>query len=171
MLKPHLLLPSIMLALALVPAPAQAGDGPTCTVPNPRTGQCTIVILPPPPPPPESGTKPIGATPGGGTAPKCTRYPSIAVPCSDPAFGLWSESYEVYCKVTAPQPPMTDPLWKGRTADKGAIYDCTSPYAGNFPSGQLWMPRAPAITISPEEAAEAVVRRMDLRAADIGIVP
>jgi len=35
----------------------------------------------------------------------------------------------------------------------------------------VWLGGAPTETISPQEAARAVIARMDLRAADIGIVP
>jgi len=167
MLKRSPLLAPVLLALALVPAPAHA-DGPICTKPDPETGQCTIEIQPPASDP---GTTPIGGTPGGGTAPKCTRYPDIAVPCSDPALGFWSSSLQVYCKVATPQPPTADPVWAGHDGKGGAIYDCTDPFGRNFRIGQLWLPQAPGNTVSPEEAAQAVVRRMDLRAADIGIVP
>ena len=167
MLKPLLLLPPVMLALALVPAPAKADGGPTCTVPDPKTGLCTIMISPPTRDP---GTTPIGWTPGG-TAPKCARYPNIAVPCSDPALGFWSNSLEVYCRLATPQPSINDAIWAGHEGKGGAVYDCTNPLGGNFSTGQLWLPQAPGNTISPEEAAQAVVRRMNLRGADIGIVP
>ncbi len=167
MLRPALLLVPVVLAAALHASPARA-NGPSCEKPDPSTGLCTITI---PASGPHPGTTPIGGPPGGGTAPKCTRYPDIAAPCSNPALGFWSNSLEVYCKVAAPQPPTTDPVWKGHTVAEGAIYDCASPFGGNFPTGQLWLPQAPGNTVSPQEAAQAVVRRMDLRAADIGIVP
>ena len=166
MLKRALLLPPVALALMLSPAPAQA-DGPTCERPNPTTGECTINI---PAPTPDPVTAPIGGAPSGTTVPKCTRYLSIAVPCSDPQLGFWLNSLGVYCKLASPQPPTTADVWQGH-AGEGAVYDCTDPFGGNFPTGQLWLPGAPGTTVSPDEAAQAVVRRMDLRAADIGIVP
>ena len=168
MLRRLTLLPLILLALALTPTPAHA-DGPvTCVKPDLITGICLVVI---PAPSPDPGTQPVSGGPGGGTAPTCTRYPNIAVPCSDPELGFWSNSLEVYCRQTNPPPQPGDPVWQGHTAKDGAIYDCTDPFGGNFRTGQLWLPKAPGNTISPQEAAQAVVRRMDLRAADIGIVP
>ena len=167
MLTRALLLPPVALALALIPMPAQA-DSPTCAKPNPFTGQCTIVI---PGPAPSPRPEPVNGTPGGGAAPNCTRHPGIAVPCSNPALGFWSNSLEVYCQLATPQPPINDAIWAGHEGKTGAVYDCTNPLGGNFSTGQLWLPQAPGNTISPQEAAQAVVRRMNLRGADIGIVP
>jgi hypothetical protein len=156
----------IALALALAAAPANA-SGPACQKLDPKTGLCTIEI---PQPGPRQSTTPV-QNPSGGTAPKCTRNPNIAVPCSDPQLGFWLNSLQVYCKQATPQPPLAASVWQGH-AGGGAVYDCTDPFGGgNFPTGQLWFPSAPGTTVSPEEAAQTVVRRMDLRAADIGIVP
>ena len=170
MLKRLTLLPPILLALALTPTPTPAhADGPvTCSKPDLITGICLVVI---PAPSPDPGTHPVSGPPGGWTAPICRRYPNIPVPCSDPQLGFWSNSLAVYCRQTNPQPQPGDRVWQGHTAKDGSIYDCTDTFGGNFRTGQLWLPQAPGNTISPQEAAQAVVRRMDLRAADIGIVP
>jgi len=172
MLRRLRLLLLLAFVLALAPIPAQA-VGPTCQTPDRRTGECTIEI---PAPTPDPSTRPIGGTPGGGTpgggtAPQCTRFPAVAVPCSDPELGSWSNALGVYCKLASPQPPATDDVWKGHEGKDGAVYDCVDPFGRNFQLGQLWLPQAPGSTVSPQEAAQAVVRRMDLRAADIGIVP
>ena len=154
--------------LALAPVPAHA-SGPTCKKKDPITGVCTIEI---PAPTPGPVTTPIGGTRGGGTSPGCHRYPNTPVPCSDPQLGFWLVALQVYCKLAIPQPPANDLVWTGHGGKGGAIYTCTDPFrGGNFIGGQVWLPGAPGTTVSPEEAAQAVVRRMDLRAADIGIVP
>lgn len=169
MLSRALLVPAFALALALAPVPARA-DGPvTCAQPDPLTGVCIVDI---PAPTPSPGAMPTGGAPERGPAPKCTRYPDIAVPCSSLALGFWSNSLKVYCRLANPQPPTSADIWKGQKGKGGAIFDCTDPFSGgNFRTGQLWLPQAPGNTVSPEEAAQAVVRRMDLRAADVGIVP
>jgi len=166
-LKRTALLWAIALTLILTSAPAQA-VGPTCVRPNPTTGECTIEV---PAPTPGPRPRPIDGKPAGVGASTCTRSPSTAVPCSDPQLGFWLNSLRVYCKKATPQPPATAGAWQGH-AGSGAVYDCTDPFSGgNFPTGQLWLPGAPGTTVSPQEAAQAVVRRMDLRAAAIGIVP
>jgi len=153
------------LVLALTPTPAYA-SGPICKKQDPITGICTITVAPPTPVP---GPGPVEGTPSA--APTCTRHPNIGVSCSDPQLGFWLNSLRVYCKKATPQPPATAGAWQGH-AGSGAVYDCTDPFSGgNFATGQLWLPGAPGTTVSPQEAAQAVVRRMDLRAADIGIVP
>ena len=154
---------------ALTPALSARASDPACLRIDPNKGTCVIAI---PAPRPDPGTRPTGGTSGGVTAPKCTRYPDIAVPCSDPALGFWSNSLEVYCRLATPQPSINDAIWAGHLGNGGAVYDCTNPFGGgNFSSGQLWLPQAPGSTVSPEEAAQAVVRRMNLRGAEIGIVP
>lgn len=166
MLRRSLLLVPALLALALAPNPAQAVR-PTCAVPDPTTGTCTISI-----PAPGPSTGPIG-NPGsnGGSVPSpCTRFDE-PVPCTDPSWGSWSNSLTCYVKLMTPQPDPTSPLWGGHYPE-GAVYECVDPFPGQFsPGAVLWLPQAPTNTISPDEAARAVVARMNLRAADIGIVP
>ena len=54
----------------------------------------------------------------------------------------------------------------------GAIYDCVAPDSGPYSNGaRFWLPSAPTNALAPQQAADSVVRRMDLRAAEIGIVP
>ena len=157
---------ALSASLASIPtAAAQQAPGPECKRRSDVFGKCTITVAPPGGPVVEPAK---GAT-GGGAASKCTRYPGIAVPCSEPILGFWLNSLEVYCKQAVPQPGPTDPVWQGHFGI-GAVYDCTT-LNGNFRTGQLWLLGTPATTVSPQEVAQAVVRRMDLRAADIGIVP
>ena len=97
------------------------------------------------------------------------------MPCSDPTYGSWSQDRNAYCRRLNPQPPPGDPRWEGHYPD-GAVYECIlgPAYQGSLRSGTVWAPTAPPGALpamTPEEAARIVVERMDLRAADIGIVP
>lgn len=165
MLKRALVLPAIVLLTALTPAAANA-SGPTCEKPNPRTGLCSIEI-PVPGPDPGDGSSGPGSS-GGSTGPKCTKFGGIAVPCSDPGYGVWSNSLGCYLNKISPQPAPDDELWEGHYPE-GAVYLCNNPDGIATPA--IWLPALPTVQISPEEAARAVVSRMTLRAADIGIVP
>ena len=160
---------TLLLVVAAVPlaSPAAAGD-PTCEVVNPLTGKCDITI---PVPPSGSGTVvPVGNPNSGGT-PSCQRF-GVPVPCSDPTFGWWSNSLQCYVMQSRPQPPANSSLWEGHYPD-GAIYDCVDPVPGPYSGGgTFWLggppPGAPP---TPAEAANDVLRRMTLHAAQIGIVP
>ncbi len=97
------------------------------------------------------------------------------MPCSDPTYGSWSQDRNAYCRRLSPQPPPGDPRWEGHYPE-GAVYECIlgPAYQGSLRGGTVWAPEAPAGALpamTPEEAAEIVVERMDLRAGDIGIVP
>jgi hypothetical protein len=94
------------------------------------------------------------------------------VPCSDDLFGSWSNSLQCYLARVEPQPDPSSPLWEGNYPN-GAVYRCNSYDTGPFSKGfTLWLPGPPdAAAMSPQQAARIVVERMDLRAADIGIVP
>ncbi len=157
-----------MLALCLlayqVPATAQ---GPECETLDRITGQCRITITPPAP---STGTQPVGDPGGGGGAPACIRS-AEQVPCSDPLFGTWSNTLECYLKPMSPPPAPDSPLWQGNYPE-GAVYNCVDPASGPFSNGAvIWLPGPPDAGVTPEQAARAVVSRMDLRAAAIGIVP
>jgi hypothetical protein len=94
------------------------------------------------------------------------------VPCSDPTYGRWSPDRSAYCRPLSPQPPPDHPGWEGHYPD-GAVYECIlgPAYQGSLRVGTYWAPGPPEQAMSPEEAAGIVVARMDLRAAEIGIVP
>jgi hypothetical protein len=157
---------TILMSLTLQAAPAHAD--PQCKVLNPLTGQCVITI----PVPGDPGT---GAnhppSPGGGTV-TCHYQDGTVTPCYDPQYGYWNAPRESYCKRMVPQPPIGDSLWQGHPATDGAVYECM--YIGPIPNFRIsyyWSATAPGPTVTPAEAAGLVVRRMDLRAAVIGIVP
>ncbi len=78
---------------------------------------------------------------------------------------------QCYIQRISPQPDPADPVWGGRYPE-GAVYACAGESASDFSTGLMWLSGPPdAAQISPETAARIVVRQMDLRAADIGIVP
>jgi hypothetical protein len=146
---------------------AYADTNPDCQYANRLTGTCVITITPPGSGP---GTEPVSDPGTGGTTPSCLRF-GKPVPCSNPDFGYWSNALECYLQRSNPQPPAGDPLWEGHYP-AGAVYDCVDPVPGPYTGGgQFWLPGPPTGAITPGEAARAVVSRMTLRAAQIGIVP
>ena len=154
------------MALLVVPAGTAGAQGPSCERYN-EAGICTIAINPPAPMP---GAQPV-SNPGTGVgAPQCAEY-GVPVPCSDPARGSYSNDLGCYLRPMSPQPPPDSPLWEGNYPE-GTVYSCSA--AGSYPGvsgGAVWLPGPPDAGLTPAAAAQAVVRRMDLRAADIGIVP
>ena len=158
-------------ALLATPIDAANAQSPQCQRFDDR-GRCTITIAPPRPTP-TSATRPVSDPGAGGGAPTCAEY-GVSIPCSSEALGSYSNALQCYLRPMSPQPPPDSPLWQGNHPD-GAVYSCSA--AGSFPGtsggGAVWLPGPPdAIpSLTPEAAAQAVVRRMDLRAPDIGIVP
>ena len=162
------LLLTFLVALLTVPVGAAYAQGPECEYVD-ENGRCTITITPPSVP----GVAPVsggGGTDGGGR-PKCAEF-GVPVPCSDPVRGSYSNDLQCYLRPMSPPPPPDSPLWEGNYP-AGTVYNCSA--AGSFPGtvsgGPVWLPGPPDGGLTPEAAALAVVRRMDLRAAEIGIVP
>ncbi|MBC7679762.1 MAG: hypothetical protein H7233_12360, partial [Pseudorhodobacter sp.] len=160
------LLLTALVALLAVPAGVAAAQGPECGYVN-QDGVCTITITPPAP-----GAKPVGNPgSGGGAPPQCAEY-GVPVPCSDPARGSYSNDLQCYLRPMSPQPSTDSPLWAGNFPE-GVVYNCSA--AGSYPGtsggGTVWLPGPPDGGLPPAAAAQAVVARMDLRAANIGIVP
>jgi hypothetical protein len=160
------LLAPVALAAVLTSASDVHAAEPQCARISETYGTC-LVELPTSPARPE--IRPIGA---GAAEPgfACSRS-GQPIACSDPALGQWSSSNGCYLRRADPQPPPSSPLWQGRYPD-GAIYDCIDPESGPYSGGaRFWLPTGAESGMTPEQAAQALVRRMDLRAADIGIVP
>ena len=107
----------------------------------------------------------------GGT-PTCAtqELPPRVVPCTDPELGTWSNSRACYIKAASPQPPQTDPVWKGNTT--GAIYRCSASWIWNGPGSYLfWSASDPAVVPDPRVLARQAVTQMRLRAVRIGMAP
>jgi hypothetical protein len=159
---------AIALTLAMTPASvAIAQSPPECERVSETYGTCTVAA-------PAAATspevQPVSDRGPGGGGPACLSV-GREVPCSDPLFGTWSNANQCYIRLADPQPPPSSPFWEGRYPE-GAIYDCVDPSSGPYSNGaRFWLPDGADAGMTPEQAAEAVVRRMDLRAADIGIVP
>jgi len=160
---------AVALLFVGLAAPGNAQtQGPECSRFDAR-GVCVIKIKPPAPAP---AVEPIGsAGTGQDRKPVCTEL-GEEVPCSSPTLGTYSNALQCYLQVLSPQPPPDSPLWQGHYPE-GAVYNCAaaSSYPGTSGGGTVWLPGPPDAGLSPEAAARAVVARMDLRAADIGIVP
>ncbi len=158
-------LPIVFLLLVGLALPGAAAP-PGCARVNPETGLCEIVIEVPATPPITSIDDPEPS--GDGGRPACFWYGGRPIPCTDPFYGTWSNDLQCYLNRLDPQPPPSDDIWGGNYP-RGAIYQCTDPARTGNPI--VWLPQPPEVAMSPEQAAQIVVRRMDLRAADIGIVP
>lgn len=159
---------SLVGALLFVPAGTAAAQAPECERRD-RDGLCTITIRPPGPPPVAQPVSVPGT--GDGGAPTCAEY-GVPVPCSSPTFGTYSNDLQCYLQRRDPQPPPDSPLWEGNFP-QGAVYRCLSAlsYPGTIAGGSVWLPGPPEAGLTPAAAAQAVVRQMDLRPADIGIAP
>jgi hypothetical protein len=160
---------SLTMAIGLlsVPVGAAGAQSPECKRVD-RNGRCTITIARPAPTP---ATQPVGNPGAGGGAPTCAEY-GVPISCSSEAFGTYSNDLQCYLQLRNPQPPPDSPLWEGNYPE-GAVYQCSSAlsYPGTIGGGSVWLPGPLDGGLTPAAAAQAVVRRMDLRPADIGIVP
>lgn len=156
-----------LVVLGALSSPAQA-DTPQCKRRNIFSGTCTIEV----PVPGTAGTGTPESEPAdtSGSGPSCSHF-GQALPCSDPVFGWWSSALQCYLKLAEPQPDESSTFWEGHFGE-GAIYDCVDPVSGPYSKGaRFWLASPPTGGVTPGQAADTVVRRMDLRAAEIGIVP
>ena len=154
-------------------ARAQAPGDVACQVFDRQTGACLITVTAPAASPTPSASTP--AEPGAmqGKPPACQRG-GAAVACSASA-GSWSNDLQCYLRMASPPPSADDPAWGGRFPT-GAVYLCDRSVAGLVPAALnvtlVWLPVPPsAPTLSPEQAAQIVVKRLPLRAVDIGTAP
>ncbi len=164
----------VALAVPLSGVASAAEVGPSCTRTSKRTGQCEILIGSSPAP----LVRPVSQQRNDDVAQEraCTDADGSSLPCSDPTWGTWSQDRTSYCRPLSPQPPSSDPRWEGHYPD-GVVMECIlgPAFQGSLRVGTFWSPSpaAPGVVpaLTPAEAAAIVVERMDLRAADIGIVP
>lgn len=154
--------------------PAHA-DGPVeCPPgqqPDPVSGVCTIIIVTPPGGGGGGGNGGGGGG-GGGGAPQCvSQITSRVMPCRD-GDAWWSNARNCYVDVVKPQPPASDPDWRGHT--DGAIYGCYNPDIVGTRYYQFWSltpPPGPAAPPDPRVLAQRAITLMQLRAVTVGIVP
>lgn len=89
-------------------------------------------------------------------------------PCKNESGAIWSSSQNCYVQLVSPQPPLSDPVWAGRT--NGAIYHCNSPLG--LPSPNIWMDSAPELPPpDPEVLAWRALAALKLKPIDLGIAP
>ena len=164
----------LFAAMTAAPALAEPIVCPPGTVPDPNGGQCVITVLVP-------GTSGGNGGNGAGAPAEpaaqrtCTFTllgSSREMPCSSDD-GWWSQSQQAYCEAASPQPPLSDPVWGGRT--EGQIYECTRPGAAFgvvAPVFLIWLAQPPAgAPPDPRVLAQQAVATMNLKAVSIGIVP
>ncbi|MFC8796983.1 hypothetical protein ACFT2C_04575 [Promicromonospora sp. NPDC057138] len=95
------------------------------------------------------------------------------VPCTS-EYGIWSNRLNCYVSPSPidPQPPATASEWDGHSPGGGAIYFCYTQFGG--PLGGIWLADPPAaadVGPAPGEVAQIAVKRMNLRAIEIGMSP
>ena len=164
----------LLAAMTAAPALAEPIVCPPGTVPDPNGGQCVITVLVP-----GTGGGNGGNGAGDPAEPAAQRTctftllgSSREMPCSSDD-GWWSQSEQAYCEAASPQPPLSDPVWGGRT--EGQIYECTRPGAAFgvvAPVFLIWLAQPPAgAPPDPRVLAQQAIAMMNLKAVSIGIVP
>jgi hypothetical protein len=164
----------LFAAMTAAPALAEPIVCPPGTVPDPNGGQCVITVLVP-----GTGGGNGGNGAGDPAEPAAQRTctftllgSSREMPCSSDD-GWWSQSQQAYCEAASPQPPLSDPVWGGRT--EGQIYECTRPGAAFgvvAPVFLIWLAQPPAgAPPDPRVLAQQAIATMNLKAVSIGIVP
>ena len=159
-------------------APPGARAGTVCQVVDPQTGLCTIYVESPETPdkpaqPVSSPDSPSAATPcfWDGTDQGITTPPPGPVPCRTSA-GYWSNSLDCYVRRLVPQPPASDPGWRGHEPGDGAVYSCYQPQTDLMVN--FWSVNPPPGSgggVTPGEVAQLALEQMRLRAIDVGITP
>lgn len=175
------LTPAVLLALAsacltisMFTGPARADTA--CSQVDTASGECLIWIQVPASPPDPAKDEPKDSGSGAacywdGTKQGITKPPPGPVPCTS-NDGYWSNSYNCYIRVLAPQPPAGDPNWQGHEPGDGAVYSCYQPQTGILVD--IWAqdpPPGSGAGPTPREVAQLAIERMRLSAIDIGIAP
>lgn len=159
-------LATMAILLALAAAPAHAGDGaPTCHKYDDK-GICLIWVH--------------GGGHGGGSGGGSNGWSpgsGHGVATSGPVVLTIDGQHCVLKGASDPQPPLSDPVWKGHT--HGAVYDCEiAPQVrmGSVIAGMLlkfWAvtPPGTATPLDPRVLAQKAIASMQLKAVTVGIVP
>ena len=159
MLRPvaAVLVTAILTMLASLPV--AAGSPVDCGSGYFNGHTCTVKATSP-------GTPPAPSGDAVATVRECT-YAGKRIPCGS-QMGWWSAAKSCYVRLSAAQPPKSDPVWQGNS--DGAIYDCSLPGAGSYTSFPFWAASAPAGP-DPRVLAQQAVDSMNLQPISIGIVP
>lgn len=115
---------------------------------------------------------PGGGGGGGGGGERICVFDGDEIPC-ETADGYWiGPPFECYIKPTDPQPPKSDPVWKGHK--DGTIYHCSKRYlAGNnnLDYDRWWgSPPTPG-GADPAILIAQAVTRMGIRGIEMGSTP
>lgn len=153
-------------------------SGSICLEENKRTGECEVWIDPGPSDPGGPDEEDAGDNNNPSGPAICNdMFTGKEVPCSRGGMP-WISYLNCYVEYADPQedPPA------GMTEEDGAWYSCYSATCAEdtgelelppeYCNSPLWLESRPAgLTISPEEAAEAVSVRLPISAIDIGMAP
>jgi len=170
---------AVALTVAGLTAIAQqeAYAGIKCEQTNPATGKCLVWVEVPDQQPSQA---PSDGPHDTGSGHSCywdpskqglSEPPAGPVPCSS-SDGYWSNTYNCYIHILKPQPPAGDPNWQGHQPGDGAVYNCYQPQTGIVI--YIWAQNAPpgaGAGPTPRDVARLAIKRMRLRAVDIGIAP
>jgi hypothetical protein len=165
------LLPLLGLLLAIVGAqPAAAGpvECPSSWVWNAGYQACVLTATGGGGDPGNPG----GGGGGGGGGERICVYGGEVIPC-ETADGYWiGPPYECYIKLTEPQPPKSDPVWKGKK--DGAIYHCSKRFlagTNDFDYDRWWASAPPAAGADPSVLIAQAITQMGLRGIEMGSTP
>jgi hypothetical protein len=148
------LLLTVVVAVTVVvcTAPsALAKTPPVKCVQHSRNGQCVVTVGSPG----QGGHPP---TTGGGSGRERCLDDGRPVPCSRGGLGSWDAALDCYVALMAPQPPKSDPVWRGHAT--GAIYVCTVWPPRTTGTAELWLATPP---MGPDPRTLALTAEKTLR--------
>lgn len=158
--------------ILLTPGGSSSAE-PDCQVTDPQTGKCLIQIEVPGGPggdgPKDTGSG--SACYWDGTSQGVTKPPPGPVSCTS-KYGYWSNSYHCYISPVDPQPPASDPAWRGHRPGDGAVYSCFQPQTDI--DIYIWSQAPPpgsGTGPTPRDVALLAIDSMNLHAIDVGIAP
>lgn len=104
----------------------------------------------------------------------CT-FAGKGIACQN-AFGTWLQGYQMWCRKADPQPPKTDPIWRGHEDEEGAVYSCARPEGGMVPDSGMtfltWLPAgADRPAPDPEAMAWQIMASINLQPIDRVTIP
>lgn len=132
----QLVLVSITMVIGVMAsiAPAVAKTPTVKCQQHARDGSCIVTVHSPG----QGGHPP---TTGGGSGTQQCLDNGRVVPCSRGRLGSWDGSLGCYIALMSPQPPKSDPVWKGHAT--GAIYLCTVWPPRTTGTAEIWLGTPP----------------------------